>query len=84
MNILNPIFDSSFKYLMEDDKSARILLSALLKNKVVQLEPRPQEYLDKIEKGKVNDLNVYRLDYIAKVALENGQEEDVCIELQKV
>ena len=63
MNILNPIFDSSFKYLMEDDKSARILLSALLKNQVVQLEPRPQEYLDKIEKGKVNDLNVYRLDY---------------------
>ena len=45
MNILNPIFDSSFKYLMEDDKSARILLSALLKNQVVQLEPRPQEYL---------------------------------------
>ena len=84
MNVLNPIFDTSFKYLMEDDKSARILLSSLLKKKVVKLEHRPQEFLDQYRGEQAKDLNVYRLDYVAKIVLEDGTEEDVCIELQKV
>ena len=84
MNVLNPIFDTSFKYLMEDDKSARILLSSLLKKKVVKLECRPQEFLDQYRGEQAKDLNVYRLDYVAKIVLEDGTEEDVCIELQKV
>lgn len=84
MNVLNPIFDTSFKYLMEDDKSARILLSSLLKKKVVKLERRPQEFLDQYRGEQAKDLNVYRLDYVAKIVLEDGTEEDVCIELQKV
>ena len=84
MNVLNPIFDTSFKYLMEDDKSARILLSSLLKKKVVKLEHRPQEFLDQYRGEQAKDFNVYRLDYVAKIVLEDGTEEDVCIELQKV
>ena len=48
MNVLNPIFDSSFKFLMEDEKSARVLLSRLLKRQVVKLVQRPQESIDNI------------------------------------
>lgn len=87
MNVLNPIFDSSFKFLMEDEKSARVLLSRLLKRQVVKLVQRPQESIDNINvrpDTSSNGLNVYRLDYAATVVLDDGQEEDVCIELQKV
>ena len=85
MNVLNPIFDSSFKFLMEDEKSARVLLSRLLKRQVVKLVQRPQESIDNINvrpDTSSNGLNVYRLDYAATVVLDDGQEEDVCIELQ--
>ena len=33
--IANPIYDSVFKYMMEDEKVANILLSALLKKEIV-------------------------------------------------
>lgn len=36
--IANPIYDSVFKYLMEDDRVAKILLSALLKKEIVELQ----------------------------------------------
>ena len=42
--IANPIYDSVFKYLMEDDRVAKILLSALLKKEIVELQMRRQEY----------------------------------------
>ena len=84
MQVLNPIFDTSFKYLMEDDKSARILLSSILKKRVVKLEPRPQERSEQFPNRGEKDLNIYRLDYSAKLVLDGGEEEDVCIELQKV
>ncbi len=32
IEIANPIYDTVFKYLMEDDRIAKILLSALLKS----------------------------------------------------
>ena len=44
--VANPIYDSVFKYLMEDERIARSLLSALLKKKVVKVEQRPHEYVN--------------------------------------
>ena len=35
IQIANPIYDSVFKYLMEDERIAKTLLSALLKKEVV-------------------------------------------------
>ncbi|MDY4175465.1 MAG: hypothetical protein SOY07_09280, partial [Bacteroidales bacterium] len=46
VQILNPIYDTSFKYLMSDEKVARILLSALLKRNVTSLALASQEYVD--------------------------------------
>ena len=38
MKIANPIYDVVFKYLMEDSKCAKILLSALINLEIVELE----------------------------------------------
>ena len=42
--LANPIYDTVFKYLMEDERIARTLILALLKKKVVHLEQRAHEY----------------------------------------
>lgn len=82
MEVINPIYDTSFKYLMDDEKSAKILLSALLRQKVLRLEPRQQETVTPLGRG--GDITIYRLDYAAHVLTADGREEDVCVEIQKV
>lgn len=42
--IANPIYDSVFKFLLEDNRVARILLSALLKREVRDVQMRRNEY----------------------------------------
>lgn len=44
VNIANPIYDSVFKYLMEDERIAKTLISALLKKEVVDVDMRRNEY----------------------------------------
>lgn len=44
MTIANPIYDIVFKYLLEDERIARIILSALLKKEVLSVETRRNEY----------------------------------------
>lgn len=41
VHIANPIYDSVFKYLMEDERIAKTILSALLKKDVVSISARP-------------------------------------------
>ena len=40
ISVANPIYDSVFKYLMEDERVAKTILSALLKREVVEVEMR--------------------------------------------
>ena len=44
MTIANPIYDIVFKYMLEDERIARIILSALLKKEVLSVETRRNEY----------------------------------------
>ena len=37
VHIANPIYDSVFKYIMEDERIAKTVLSALLKKEVLHL-----------------------------------------------
>ena len=46
MKIANPIYDVVFKYLMEDERIARTILSALLKKDVVGVEMRAHDLCD--------------------------------------
>lgn len=48
IQIANPIYDSVFKYLMEDERIAKTLLSALLKKEVVAVEMRRNEYTNSV------------------------------------
>ena len=43
MEIANPIYDVVFKYLMEDNDIARLIISTIIKKEIVSLEFRPQE-----------------------------------------
>ncbi len=44
VQIANPIYDVVFKYLMKDEKVARLLLSAIIGKDIISLEFRPTEH----------------------------------------
>lgn len=77
--IANPIYDSVFKFLMEDNRVAKILLSALLKKEVIELEMRRNEYTNMQQ----TRISLYRIDFSAKLRDKSGKEQLVLIELQK-
>ena len=79
MTIANPIYDIVFKYLMEDERIARTILSALLKKDVVAVEMRPHEYSDENRDA----LSVFRIDFGATIRDADGNERLILIELQK-
>ena len=79
MEVANPIYDVVFKYLMEDVRVARTILSALLKQDVLSVEPRAHEYSGK----RRHDLSMYRVDFAARVRQQDGSDQQVLIEIQK-
>jgi len=79
VEIANPIYDVVFKYLMNDEKVARLLLSAIIGREIVSLEFRPTEHHFPV--GEL--LAVLRMDFSARIVDENGNQELVIIELQK-
>ena len=78
--IANPIYDIVFKYLMDDDKAARFIVSRILGKEVLSLVPRPQEVVGHLAQ---KSLTVYRLDFAATLRLEDGSEKLILIEIQK-
>ena len=86
MEIANPIYDVVFKYMMEDNTVAKLVVSSIIGEDIVSLDPKPQEHTrekDKAKKGEIPNLTVYRLDFSAKIKLSNGQYKVVVIEMQK-
>lgn len=79
MIIANPIYDTTFKYLMKNIKIARGVISTIIGEKIVKLDLRAQE---SVYKGK-EKLMVYHLDFVAKIQTDRGKLKDVLIELQK-
>ena len=77
--IANPIYDSVFKFLMEDERVARTLLSALLQKKVVKVEMRPHEYTN----TQQDRISIFRIDFGAYIREDNGSEHLIIVELQK-
>ncbi len=79
LQVANPIYDTVFKYLLEDQRIAKTILSALLKREVVSVSPRPHEYTNK----ERNNISMFRIDFGAEVRQEDGSLKLVLIELQK-
>ena len=82
IHVANPIYDSVFKYIMEDERIAKTILSALLKKEVVHVTVRPHEYCNTTR----DTLSMFRIDFAATVREKEGNETKdriVLIELQK-
>ena len=82
IHVANPIYDSVFKYIMEDERIAKTILSALLKKEVVHVTVRPHEYSNTTR----DTLSMFRIDFAATVREKEGDEikdRIVLIELQK-
>ena len=82
--IPNPIYDVVFKYLMEDNKSAKIILSTLINEKIKKLTFEPISHTEKIKDTRTNkDIKLFHLDFTALIEKSNGEEELIMIEIQK-
>jgi DNA-binding Lrp family transcriptional regulator len=86
MSIANPAYDVIFKYLLDDERIARLMLSALLGREVLELSFVPTEsrsQVDGNDAGNSSGILVLRMDFAAKVKLEDGSRKLVLIEIQK-
>ena len=79
MTVANPIYDIVFKYLMEDERIAKTILSALLKEDVVDVKVRRNEYSN----SNRENLSIFRIDFGATIRKGDGSLHLVLIELQK-
>ena len=80
MKIINPIYDKAFKYLMENEKFAKRILSIILDVPVLEVTLGHQETHFPNDR---NQLSLFRLDFRAVVKEADGSLKTVLIELQK-
>ena len=80
MKIANPIYDVVFRYLMGDQKIAKLILSNIIGESIESLEFGNTELSRKIKDG---GLTVLRLDFVAQIKQTGGHYKQVLIELQK-
>ena len=80
MLIANPIYDSVFKYLLEDTDLAREFLGTILGEEIVSIAVKPQET---VAESADYGVNIFRLDFKAIIRTVLGERRKVLIELQK-
>lgn len=80
MKLANPIYDPVFKYLMEDNRVAKLIISTIIGEEIEELVFRPQERTAQSEKYPIQ---VYRLDFSAKIKTKEGEHKNILIEIQK-
>ncbi len=77
MLIANPIYDTAFKFLMQDKESAELLLGTILETKVNLLNFSSTERVKNDYK-----FGIFRMDFKAEI-LVDGLKRNVILELQK-
>jgi len=80
LRIANPIYDAAFKYLLDDNRIARLFLSTLIGEKIEELTFRPTEH--RMDVGH-RSVTVFRMDFCARIRTPGGEEKLVIIEIQK-
>ncbi|BCU06469.1 hypothetical protein [Allochromatium tepidum] len=83
MLIANPMYDVVFKFLLEDQIAAKLLIGTIIGEEILELEFRPQERSHRVDAGGERFLTVYRMDFAARIRNAQGEERQVLIELQK-
>ena len=66
--------------MMDDNKVAKLLISAIIGEEIIELDFRPTEYRSDIE---AKSLTVYRMDFSAKIKIGENKFKTVIIEIQK-
>lgn len=77
--VANPIYDSVFKFIMEDERIAKTILSALLKKEILSVEMRRHEHPNVTR----DNISMFRIDFAARVRENDGSVRLILIELQK-
>ncbi len=80
MIIANPIYDSVFKYLMEDNRIAKVIISTIIEEEISEIELRPQERTTLLG---VYSIQIYRIDFAVRIKNRKGEYKNVLIEIQK-
>ena len=86
MEVANPIYDVVFKYLMQNDRVARLLIGRITGLAVQSLTVSPQETsVPRTPDAPDHDLplTLLRMDFAARVQTADGSERQVLIEIQK-
>lgn len=76
--VFNPIYDTVFKYLMDDKRVAKVLLGGILDKKITDISVMSQEHIYPSK----DELKLLRIDFAATISTGN-KKETVTIELQK-
>lgn len=80
MLLANPIYDTIFKYLLEDLELAKQLISKIIGEEIVEINTQAREAATKLSKY---ELTILRLDFKAVILTQEGLRKKVLIELQK-
>lgn len=80
MLLANPIYDTIFKYLLEDLELAKQLISKIIGEEIVEINTQAREAATKLSKY---ELTILRLDFKAVILTQEGLHKKVLIELQK-
>ena len=86
VDVANPIYDVVFKYLMQNDRVARLLIARITGLVVQSLTVSPQESaVRRTPETPEHDLplTLLRMDFAARVQTRDGSERQVLIEIQK-
>ena len=86
MLIANPIYDTVFKYMMQNNRIARFFIETLLEETVDEVVLQPQEMTFPLPKDADMDtlVTLVRYDFVATIRLATGDHKKVLIEIQKV
>jgi hypothetical protein len=79
IQIANPIYDVVFKYLMSDNKVAKLMLSTIIGQEILELQFDPTETTSFVQGA----ITVLRMDFKARIKYEDGSENVIIIEIQK-
>lgn len=80
MIIANPIYDTVFKRLMENERAARFFIGTLLDKEITSVKMLPQELT---RHDDAYGMRVFRLDFVATIRTAGGDDQKVLIEVQK-
>ena len=92
MQIINPIYDSAFKYLMDNNQVAKLVISAIIGEEVEELlldatelkvDVPIENRKEKEEKDQSPFFTILRIDFAARIKTSDGNFKEVLIEIQK-